>query len=70
MQTGAATSSTPLANVWAATSTDQYGSPASGSPMDPATIGLAGGGQPHDNLSPYLTLNYCIALFGVYPSQN
>jgi microcystin-dependent protein len=30
----------------------------------------AGGGQPHTNLQPYLTLNYCIALEGIFPSRN
>ena len=29
----------------------------------------AGGGQPHNNLQPYLTLNFCIALQGVYPPR-
>ena len=28
------------------------------------------GGQPHNNMMPYLTLNFCISLFGVFPSQN
>ena len=30
----------------------------------------AGGNQPHNNLPPYLVLNYCIALQGVFPSRN
>lgn len=30
----------------------------------------AGGGQAHNNMAPYLTLNYCIALTGIYPSRN
>lgn len=30
---------------------------------------LAGGGLPHNNLQPYLTLNYCIALQGVFPAR-
>jgi microcystin-dependent protein len=30
----------------------------------------AGGGQPHTNLNPYLTLNFVIALQGIFPSQN
>lgn len=30
----------------------------------------AGGGQPHTNMQPYLALNYCIALEGVFPSRN
>ena len=29
----------------------------------------AGGGQPHNNIMPYLTLNYCIALQGVFPQR-
>jgi microcystin-dependent protein len=38
--------------------------------LDSHTIGLAGGSQPHDNRMPYLTLNFCIALRGGYPSRN
>jgi microcystin-dependent protein len=30
----------------------------------------AGGGQPHNNMAPYVTLNYCIALQGVYPARS
>jgi microcystin-dependent protein len=33
------------------------------------TVGPTGGNQPHPNLQPYLTLNYCIALEGVYPPR-
>ena len=29
-----------------------------------------GGSQPHENMSPYLVINFIIALFGVFPSQN
>jgi microcystin-dependent protein len=36
----------------------------------PASIGLAGGSQPFDNMAPYLALNYQIALEGVFPSRN
>jgi microcystin-dependent protein len=38
--------------------------------MAPQVIGGAGGSQPHENRSPYLVLNYCIALEGIYPSRN
>ena len=38
--------------------------------MDPATVLPAGGSQAHLNMQPYLTLNYCIALQGIFPSQN
>jgi microcystin-dependent protein len=38
--------------------------------MNPQAIGPSGGNQPHDNMQPFLTMNYIIALFGVFPSQN
>jgi microcystin-dependent protein len=34
------------------------------------TIGPIGGSQPHENQQPYLTLNYCVALVGIFPSRN
>lgn len=38
--------------------------------LNPATIGTAGGTQPHPNVQPYLAINFCIALNGIYPSRN
>lgn len=38
--------------------------------MDPGMIGQTGGGQPIAVQSPYLALNWCIALVGVYPSRS
>lgn len=38
--------------------------------MGPSAIGLAGGSQPHNNMQPYLGMNYIIALVGIYPSRN
>jgi microcystin-dependent protein len=38
--------------------------------MADAAITPAGGDQPHNNLQPYLTLNFCIALQGVYPPRS
>jgi microcystin-dependent protein len=37
--------------------------------MDQSAIPPVGGSQPHNNLMPYLTLNFCIALQGVYPPR-
>ena len=37
--------------------------------MAPQALPPAGGGLPHNNLQPYLTLNYCIALQGVFPAR-
>ena len=36
----------------------------------PSTITNTGGSQPHTNTQPCLTLNFCIALQGIFPSQN
>lgn len=41
-----------------------------GGQLNPATVSIQGGSQPHENRSPYLTLNYCIALVGIFPSRN
>ena len=38
--------------------------------MNPAMVTSAGGSQSHENRQPYLALNVCIALQGVFPSQN
>ena len=38
--------------------------------LNAATLVAAGGNQPHNNIQPYNVLNYIIALFGVFPSQN
>jgi microcystin-dependent protein len=37
--------------------------------MAPESLAPAGGGQPHNNMQPYLTLNFCIALQGIFPSR-
>jgi microcystin-dependent protein len=37
--------------------------------LAPNAVGIAGGSQPHNNLQPYLTLNFCIAVKGIYPSR-
>jgi microcystin-dependent protein len=48
-----------------------YGPATAMTPLIPAVLtGYPGGGQPHDNLQPYLGMNYCIALAGVFPSRN
>ncbi len=34
------------------------------------TVNPAGGNMPHSNMQPYLAINYCIAVYGIYPSKN
>ena len=38
--------------------------------MNPVALALAGGNQPHNNLPPYLTLNFVIAMTGIFPSRS
>jgi microcystin-dependent protein len=37
--------------------------------MAPEALAAAGGSQPHNNMMPYLTVNFCIALQGVFPPR-
>ena len=64
----------PTGNVWslggAILGLKMYASAAgSGPAMNAAAFSPAGGSQPHNNMPPFLTLNFCIALQGVYPSR-
>ncbi len=43
---------------------------AAGPAMAPTSIQPAGNSQPHENQMPYLVLNFCIALAGIFPSRN
>ncbi|MFZ3238361.1 MAG: tail fiber protein [Stellaceae bacterium] len=47
-----------------------YGNAAPTVVMAAGAVGAAGGGQPHENRMPFLTINYCIALQGIFPSRN
>lgn len=57
-------------NIWATSSFSPYASSPNGPPMDPACVSKTGGSQAHTNMQPYLTLNFIIALQGIFPSQN
>jgi len=39
-------------------------------PMNPIMVGASGNSLPHDNLQPYLVLNWVISLFGIFPAQS
>lgn len=47
-----------------------YGTPANLVPMGAGMVTNTGGSQPHSNMMPYLVLNFCIALQGIFPSRN
>ena len=57
----AADQSIPTNNFWATSANET---------MNPADVSPVGGSQAHDNMSPYLVLNFVIALVGIFPSRN
>jgi len=67
-------STTPVNNIWAQAPFGRgslaiyHEAPPTGK-MNAAPLGPAGGSLPHNNMQPYLTLNFCIALQGVYPPR-
>jgi microcystin-dependent protein len=61
----------PVGNLFAVTPNQMYHGPDNaGVALAPETVGNIGGSQPHTNMQPYLTLNFCIALQGIFPSRN
>ncbi len=63
-----ATSFKPAGNLLAAEVI--YGPGPSDTMLAADAIGDTGGDQPHNNMQPYLVINWCIALTGVFPSRN
>ena len=59
----------PAGASWANTGANNYAA-SPNAQMAGIAVTPAGGGQPHENRSPYLTLNFCIALAGIFPSRN
>ncbi len=47
-----------------------YHAPVDATTMSPGSVTTVGGSQPHDNTQPSLTLSFCIALQGIFPSPN
>jgi microcystin-dependent protein len=48
---------------------DLYTANAPDTTLNPFALSIAGGSQPHNNMMPFLTLNFCIALQGVFPPR-
>jgi microcystin-dependent protein len=65
---------TPSGNVWGSGAQviyfDQLNNPPPLVTMAPSAISNVGGSQAHDNMSPFLVLNFIVALLGVFPSRN
>ena len=71
--TGASGLASPANNVWASlpgrTPPPLYQSNAPNAPMSPQALSITGSSLPHNNRQPYLVLNFCIALQGVFPAR-
>jgi microcystin-dependent protein len=64
-----ATVPNPQNNILSTTATaTPYFNIAPATPLSPQAITGTGGSQPHTNLQPYLTINFIISLFGIFPS--
>ena len=60
--------SEPTGGFWAQTSAAPYANVAPVTAMAADAVGSTGGSQPHDNMVPFLCINFIISLFGVFPS--
>ncbi len=67
---GTGTQTNPAHQVWAASSNFPYSTNPPNVDMTAAGVSSDGGSQPHDNMLPFLTINFIISFFGVFPSQN
>ena len=66
----AGTESNPNNNFVAAVQKNFFSANAPDNQMGNSIMPSSGGNQPHDNIQPYLCINFIIALYGIYPSQN
>ncbi len=60
----------PSGNLWGSGAAEQGFNAAGGGAMNAGAISNTGSGQPHENRMPYLVLNICIAVQGIFPSRN
>lgn len=70
---GTATQQNPTNHVLASEAagvTATYSSNPPNTTMNPQAIGATGGSQPHNNMPPFLGVNFIIALQGIFPSRN
>lgn len=57
-------------NVLAKSADSLYAATGINTTMHPASTSVAGASAPHNNMQPYLVLNFCIALQGIFPPRN
>ena len=66
---GTASTAAPAGARWAASVQPVFGSTPTVA-MAPSAVSSAGSSQAHDNMPPYLVINFCIAAAGIFPSRN
>ena len=69
----AGNSYSPAGDAWSADGANRakiYGSGTPAVAMGANALAPAGGNQPHNNLQPYIAINYCIALQGIFPPRS
>jgi microcystin-dependent protein len=67
--TGNGSAASPSGNFWAQSANLPYSTQPPTASMAATAIGSTGGSQPHDNMIPFLVVNFIISLFGIYPTQ-
>lgn len=65
-----ANATSPASTLLGGNGTAVYVAASNMTPMNSSAIATYGGSQPHENRQPYLVLNWCIAVTGIYPSRN
>lgn len=60
----------PVGNNWATVTEHIFTNAAPGTPMNAAAVSTTGASAPHQNMQPFLALNYVIALVGIFPPHN
>jgi microcystin-dependent protein len=68
--TNNATAANPTGNAYARSAVPVYAPATSLTAMNAGAVGATGGSQAHLNMQPFLTISFCIALQGIFPSPN
>lgn len=70
VSTNVASESEPAGKFLGRASLDTYGTLADPGHLKEESISYVGGSQAHNNMMPFLAVNFCIALMGLFPSRN